>query len=311
MRLQHDLTPLGTSRRTVLFVWRLLAIAALSLAMLPHGQTGQAAEHELTVVGQVVCSNCWGEADRERTPYGTAADLAAARECAARGVQRALAVRSAGRYELYLLYPGSYQPGRDPFLDLVAQTVRITGRLQHQGARRLLFVDRAERLGASPAASADGLAPELELSDLSGAPQRLSAWRGRIVVLNFWATFCPPCLRELPSLAAIQSDYAAQGVVVIGAATEPFEKRAMVEHWVRQKGVNFPIWMEGSTQQMEAFGLGTGLPATVIIDRRGAIAKRMIGALDRAALRAAIDRLLAAPGQPSLAPAAPTARSDR
>src|SRR5215475_11429187 len=72
----------------------------------------------------------------------------------------------------------------------------------------------------APRSSVIGAEPELALKDISGVEQKLSALRGRIVVLNFWATYCGPCVKEVPDLVAIQNQYAAHGVQVVGASLD-------------------------------------------------------------------------------------------
>jgi thiol-disulfide isomerase/thioredoxin len=82
------------------------------------------------------------------------------------------------------------------------------------------------------------------LKDLTGIDQRLSAYRGRIVVLNFWATWCVPCKQEMPDLAAIQNEYAAFGVQVVGASADQLADRAKVLEFIKQTKINFPVWWE-------------------------------------------------------------------
>lgn len=243
--------------------------------------------------GQVVCSECWTEADRTTTPYGTSADLKCAKDCAEKGKPRALAVREGEHTVLYLLYPGSYNPGKHAFLDMVPHRARVTGRVQSRGKTRLLFVDSIERMSAPVQQSETaGMAPELQLQDLSGSLQALSSLKGQVVVVNFWATFCPPCLREMPMLAKLQREYAARQVQVVGVAVEPFERRLFIRQLAQQKGANFPIWIGASTQHMEAFGLGTALPGTALIARDGRILARLAGELDEAQLHRLLDQAI-------------------
>src|SRR5688572_24369916 len=81
-------------------------------------------------------------------------------------------------------------------------------------------------IAAPPEPSVIGAAPELALKNVYGVEQKLSALRGRIVVLNFWATYCGPCAKEMPELVAIQNRYAALGVQVVGASLDtPAEQK--------------------------------------------------------------------------------------
>jgi peroxiredoxin len=154
-------------------------------------------------------------------------------------------------------------------------------------------------------------APGLEWTDLRGGPAALDDYRGRIVVLNFWATWCPPCAAELPDLAWIQREFAIFGVQVVGAAADPPAERERVLQFARRRKVNFPVALGATPEQMRALGLGEGLPATVVLDAEGRIVERTDGPIERRELATAIERLLgatpsptaAAPGQRHEAPA--------
>ena len=134
---------------------------------------------------------------------------------------------------------------------------------------------------------------DLVLKDPFGSEQRLSTLKGRIVVLNFWATYCIPCRKEMPDLAAIQNEYAALGVQVIGASTDEPESRADVLKFVKETKVNFPIWLGATTTDMIKFGLGAALPGTVIIGRDGRIVNVISGVVNQADLKKQIDSMLA------------------
>ena len=159
-------------------------------------------------------------------------------------------------------------------------------------------VDSLEVLAPSvaeqEAANVVGREIDLVLKDLSGTEQRLSALKGRVVILNFWATYCIPCRKEMPDLATIQNEYAALGVQVIGASTDDAEDRAKVLQFVRETKVNFPIWMGATQADMIRFGLGAALPGTVIIAKDGGVAKVISGVVNQAELKRQIDVLLAA-----------------
>jgi thiol-disulfide isomerase/thioredoxin len=133
----------------------------------------------------------------------------------------------------------------------------------------------------------------LALSALSGEQQTLEQYRGRIVVLNFWATWCVPCREEMPRLADVQNRYASRGVVVVGASADDESTRARIEPFVKKLRLKFPIWTGATTVHMEQLGLGAALPATAIIDREGQIAFRIIGVVKRKDLTRRIDYLLA------------------
>lgn len=248
--------------------------------------------------GQVVCcADCWAEADRTKVEYGTAEDLLKAQSCVANGDPTLLAVREGSKFTFYQLEQGKFRlPGKN-WLEFVGKRVAATGTVQKKKRAYVIRVDALEVLAPSlaerEAANVIGSHIDLTLKDLFGAEQRLSALKGRIVILNFWATYCIPCRKEMPDLAAIQNEYAALGVQVVGASADEAEERAKVLQFVKETKVNFPIWMGATSADMMRFGLGAALPGTVIIDRDGRIAKVISGIVNQAELKKQIDAMLA------------------
>lgn len=158
--------------------------------------------------------------------------------------------------------------------------------------------------GASAqSASVDSDLPvKLVLRGLDGAEQKLSDYRGRVVVLNFWATWCVPCREEMPMLVRLQQEYEGRGVTVIGPSADAPETQAKIEPFLRELKIGFPVWVGATTEHMERLGLGTALPATAVIDRDGRIVGRILGPLEEADLRARIEWLLANPASRGPAP---------
>lgn len=144
----------------------------------------------------------------------------------------------------------------------------------------------------TPAASRKP-APALELADLKGTKRNLAELKGKVVVLNFWASWCMPCRREMPTLVKLQESLGSAGVQVVGAAAEDENAREDVESFATKSGVNFPVWMAATPQQMGKFGLPPALPGTVLIDREGRLAGRIEGIVEASVLRASVDALLA------------------
>jgi thiol-disulfide isomerase/thioredoxin len=132
----------------------------------------------------------------------------------------------------------------------------------------------------------------LSLPDLSGNSQTLEQYRGRVIVLNFWATWCVPCRAEMPLLVDIQDRYAARGVVVVGASADDESTKDQIKPFVEKLRITFPIWTGATIAQMEKFGVGAALPATAIIDPQGQIAFRIMGILERKDLTRRLDYLL-------------------
>ena len=136
--------------------------------------------------------------------------------------------------------------------------------------------------------------PSLSLTTLNGGTDSLSSYRGRIVVLNFWATWCVPCQNEMPLLVDLHRKYATSGVQFIGVTTEGAntEERESVAEFVKDYAVNFPIWIGATPDHQFSFRLATAVPATIIIDRNGIGVFRIIGESTRTDLTRRLDFLL-------------------
>jgi thiol-disulfide isomerase/thioredoxin len=109
----------------------------------------------------------------------------------------------------------------------------------------------------------------LSLVDLEGRVLRLESYRGKVVLLNFWATWCPPCRAEMPDLIKLQDQYRTQGLQVIGI-TYPPEEMSEVRRFTGSIGVNYPIAI-GTEETKRSFTKDETLPLTVIIDRQGKV----------------------------------------
>jgi thiol-disulfide isomerase/thioredoxin len=270
-------------------------LLSLLVAIAPATMSQEVKPEKITIQGQLVCSDCWAEADRKTTPYGTAADIGCALDCAEKGIPSAVAVKAGDEYKLYLIEQAQLKTNRAEWLGKIGGQVEVTGRPYSKKGKQYLSVESFKFLSESPSKqqpSVVGSEAELSLKDLAGIDQRLSNYRGRVVVLNFWATWCIPCRKEMPDLAAIQNQYAAYGVQVVGASADQFADRTKVIQFIKQGGINFPIWLGLTTEDMRRFGVGPGLPATVIIDRDGKIAVLHYKVIQQAQLKKEIDRLL-------------------
>lgn len=118
-------------------------------------------------------------------------------------------------------------------------------------------------------------APAFELRDLRGRRHKLSDYRGKVVLLNFWATWCPPCRAEVPDLVEWQRQHGRQGLQVIGV-TYPPTHLADVRRFVRRFKVNYPVLL-GTAATKTTFADAETLPLTVVIDRAGNIRARIEG----------------------------------
>ena len=130
--------------------------------------------------------------------------------------------------------------------------------------------------------------------DADGKPQALRQWQGSLLVVNFWATWCAPCVEEMPDLETIQAEYGARGVQVIGLAIDNAEP---VRRFRNELKIELPLLLAGAagTQLGRELGNASGaLPYTVLIDRSGRIVQAKLGQLRAAELRRWLDAQLQA-----------------
>ncbi len=136
-------------------------------------------------------------------------------------------------------------------------------------------------------------APDWVMADLDGGEVRSDRFAGKVVVLNFWATWCPPCVREIPDLEAFHQRRQADGVVVVGASVDAGGTDA-VRRFAERHKITYPVLMAGPEVQ-ERFGGIASIPTTFVIGRDGRFAARYLGALTAAELERAVAPLLGAP----------------
>lgn len=122
------------------------------------------------------------------------------------------------------------------------------------------------------------VAPSFNLKGLNGRSARLSDYKGKVVLINLWATWCAPCRMELPELVRLQKKYGARGLQIVGV-TYPDDEPADVRRMSRKLGLNYPV-VFGTNELLEAYKIGEVLPATVIVDRDGKIRDRILGILE-------------------------------
>jgi thiol-disulfide isomerase/thioredoxin len=134
--------------------------------------------------------------------------------------------------------------------------------------------------------------PEFWLPDPAGVRHGIAEWDGKLLVMNFWATWCPPCLHEIPMFIALQERYGDRGVQFLGVAIDDGDK---VRAFAEEIGLNYPT-LHGQLDAIEvmtAYGNKSGgLPYTVVISRAGAIVARHPGVLDEAAAVKLIEELM-------------------
>jgi cytochrome c biogenesis protein CcmG, thiol:disulfide interchange protein DsbE len=142
---------------------------------------------------------------------------------------------------------------------------------------------------AGPAGRLYTVAPNFVRTDLSGQPLRLDQFRGRVVLLNFWATWCGPCIEEIPTFSRWQRRFGDGGLQIIGVSMDDDE--GDVKHFVAKHGVAYPIII-GDAKLGELFGGVFGLPQSFLIDARGRIVYHSVGEPNIEALRSKIEGLI-------------------
>ena len=119
------------------------------------------------------------------------------------------------------------------------------------------------------ASAQDSRPAQLTLKDIQGRYIRLSDYRGKVVLINFWATWCPPCRAEIPDLIRLQREYGSRGLQIIGV-TYPPQKLAEVRRFVRKAKMNYPVGL-GTKQTKLLFSPSESLPLTIVISTDGTI----------------------------------------
>ncbi len=121
-------------------------------------------------------------------------------------------------------------------------------------------------------------APVISLKDTKGRTIRLSDYKGKVVLVNFWATWCAPCLAEMPELEKLQREYKKRGLQIVGVS-HPTDKAPDVIKAIKRLRVSYPILL-GDKETLSVFKVSDILPVTVIIDRDGKVRGRILGILE-------------------------------
>ncbi len=138
-------------------------------------------------------------------------------------------------------------------------------------------------------AEVDFPAPDLQLHDLAGQPVSLTDYRGQVVLVNNWATWCPPCRQEMPILEAYFRDHNHQDFTIV--AIDAGDPADTVSTFVSQYQMSFPVWLDPSSSALNSFR-NNYLPSSYLINRDGQVVKVWSGAVTRAALEQNITPLL-------------------
>ncbi len=132
-------------------------------------------------------------------------------------------------------------------------------------------------------------APDLSLENINGQTESLMDYRDSVVLVNNWATWCPPCKAEMPNLAAYYREYISEGFTII--AIEAGDPSHVVAPFIRSYKLEFPVWLDPNRESLRAFGNGT-LPNSYVIDRTGTVRYTWTGEINKAMLEKYVTPLL-------------------
>jgi thiol-disulfide isomerase/thioredoxin len=134
--------------------------------------------------------------------------------------------------------------------------------------------------------------PKLKVKNLDGQKENLKQFDGRIIVLNFWATWCGPCKDEMPMLVKEEARYRERGVQVVGVSVDKPGDEDKVRAFIKKYGVTFPVWVGGSADDLDRWKMGPAVPATAFIDQSGEIVGRVEGEMRQLKLEHRLDWML-------------------
>ena len=134
------------------------------------------------------------------------------------------------------------------------------------------------------------VAPGWQLKDVDGQAVKLSDFKGKVIILDFWATWCPPCREEIPGFISLQKKYGPRGLAIIGVSTNDAGTKA-VSAFMRQVGINYRVVL-GDPKVSFLYGGVEVIPTTFVIDRAGRVATAHSGYTDPATIEAEIKPLL-------------------
>jgi thiol-disulfide isomerase/thioredoxin len=140
-------------------------------------------------------------------------------------------------------------------------------------------------------ASKEPARADLNLKDMNGQKVRLRDYRGKAVVLNFWATWCGPCKAELPMLVEAAKNYESRGIVFLAVSLDDEKTKQLVPAFVNAHQISFPVLVGATGDDLAKLGLGEALPATAFLDPEGHIRWRILGQLRQEDLKERLDWL--------------------
>lgn len=138
-------------------------------------------------------------------------------------------------------------------------------------------------------------APDLTMETLSGEEINLAEQQGKVILVNFWATWCAPCRKEIPDLIDLQSEMESDGLRVVGIAVDQ-EGKSVVQPFVEKQDVNYPIVIDTTRTIESHFEAMYGLPTTYVINPEGQIVRRVLGIFPVEEMKPTIKEMLAEDG---------------
>jgi peroxiredoxin len=153
-----------------------------------------------------------------------------------------------------------------------------------------LFGPQSQRI-AGPAGTVGRSAPSFAMRDDRGAVVSVAQYRGKVVLMNLWASWCPPCREEMPDLERLFARDSARGLVVIGVDQGESSERA--RDFARALGVRYPIWIDSGQEYGRAYA-ALGLPTTIVVNRKGVVVRGFDGPLTYQQMQETVTPLLSA-----------------
>jgi len=144
---------------------------------------------------------------------------------------------------------------------------------------------------SAPADTAVAALMQISMKDSAGKQRKMSEWQGKVLVLNFWATWCPPCVSEMPELVALQNDFVSKNVQVVGIG---IDSPSNIREFAEKHQITYPLLLGGleGTELSKQFGNQSGgLPFTLLIGADGSVRKSYMGRLDMEQVRADLSSL--------------------